>query len=158
MAYRNGHGNGRGSPRIETLPVDELPKPIAGTTVADRLPIRQKGDWLFNSESARAVGRLGGLAKARRIRLIDSLGLSKLSDDSSFLPYRDAAEEFVSHHRDALARQAGGELGPAPSTMVASAGLQLAASRWAFDKGANGLQRRRSSDPLRGRILSHVAR
>jgi len=42
----------------------------------------------------------------------------------------------VAHHRAALAQQAGGELGPAPSTMVASAGLQLAGSRWAFDQGA----------------------
>ena len=35
-----------------------------------------------------------------------------------------------------LAKQAGGSVGPAPSTIVASAGLQLAASRWAFDRGA----------------------
>ena len=70
------------------------------------------------------------------MRLIDSLGLSSLVEGTSFGPYRAAAEEFVAHHRAALAQQAGGELGPAPSTMVASAGLQLAGSRWAFDQGA----------------------
>jgi hypothetical protein len=72
------------------------------------------------------------------VRLLDSLGLSQLVEQTSFGPYRAAAEEFVSHHRACLAQQAGGELGPAPSTMVASAALQLAASRWAFDRGAAG--------------------
>jgi hypothetical protein len=69
------------------------------------------------------------------VRLIDSLGLAKLVETSEFAPYRAAADEFVAHHLESLARQAGGEVGPGPSTMVASAALQLAASRWAFDKG-----------------------
>jgi hypothetical protein len=70
------------------------------------------------------------------VRLVDSLGLRKIADDATFKPYRDAAEEFTSHHLGELAKQAGGYVGPAPSTMVASAALQLAASRWAFDTGA----------------------
>jgi hypothetical protein len=97
---------------------------------------RRHDGKLADVESAKELGRRGGEAKARRVRLVDSLGLSKLVEGTAFGPYRAAAEEFVAHHRSVLAQQAGGELGPAPSTMVASAGLQLAASRWAFDQGA----------------------
>jgi hypothetical protein len=82
------------------------------------------------------MGRRGGYAKARRVRLVDSLGLKKIAEEADFAPYRNAAEEFTSHHLSELAKQAGGAVGPAPSTMVASAALQLAASRWAFDRGA----------------------
>jgi hypothetical protein len=70
------------------------------------------------------------------VRLIDSLGLSQLAEDSTFKPYRDAADDFVRHHLQSLAAQAGGSVGPGPSTMVSSAALQLAASRWAFDRAA----------------------
>jgi hypothetical protein len=70
------------------------------------------------------------------VRLIDSLGLSSIAEETSFGPYRAAAEEFTKHHLSELAKVAGGSVGPGPSTMVASAALQLAASRWAFDKGA----------------------
>jgi hypothetical protein len=137
MALRTGHGNGAGAPRVEVLPADELPGPVPSAVPhqAATLAFRQDGK-IADKETAREMGRRGGAAKARRVRLIDSLGLKKIADDATFKPYRDAAEEFVSHHRASLAKQAGGELGPAPSTMVASAGLQLAASRWAFDRGA----------------------
>jgi len=137
MALRKGHGTGAGVPRIETLPPDELPSPVpASVTVADGPVERRRNGTVASSAAARVLGRKGGLEKAKRVRLIDSLGLRKLADDATFRPYRDAAEEFVSYHLAELAKQAGGSVGPAPSTMVASAALQLAASRWAFDRGA----------------------
>ena len=134
MALRKGHGRGSGTPHIEVLPADELPRPVP--MASEKPLLRHKGGPIRDSESARELGRRGGHAKARRVRLVDSLGLRKLADDATFKPYRDAAEEFVSHHLGELARQAGGSVGPAPSTMVASAALQLAGSRWAFDQGA----------------------
>jgi hypothetical protein len=70
------------------------------------------------------------------VRLVDSLGLSKVVEATTFGPYRTAAEAFVRTHLECLAGMAGGSVGPAPSTIVASAALQLAASRWAFDRGA----------------------
>jgi hypothetical protein len=93
MALRNGHGNGRGQPRVEVLPVDELPAPVsAATTPPDvALAFRQDGK-IADSETAREMGRRGGAAKARRVRLIDSLGLSKLVEATAFGPYRVAAE------------------------------------------------------------------
>ncbi|MGO9247459.1 MAG: hypothetical protein ACLP7W_02565 [Solirubrobacteraceae bacterium] len=115
--------------RVETLPADELPEPVPAP--AAKVP---RGNPMFGPGNQFA--KLGGLAKARKVRLIDSLGLAKIADDASFSPYRCAAEEFVSHHLAQLAMQAGGQVGAAPSTMIASAALQLAASRWCFDRGA----------------------
>jgi hypothetical protein len=97
---------------------------------------RRHDGTVAGSAAAAALGRRGGLQTAKNVRLVDSLGLSKLVESTSFGPYRTAAEAFVRHHLDHLATMAGGSVGPAPSTMVASAALQLAASRWAFDRGA----------------------
>jgi len=152
MALRSGHGTGAGVPRIEVLPPDEQPSPVAAAVAAPAEPVRRRPDGkLADSASARVLGQRGGEAKARRVRLVDSLGLSTIVADTSFGPYRAAAEEFVGHHLGELARQAGGEVGPAPSTMVASAALQLAASRWAFDRAAE------KSDPDLFKLGSQLA-
>ena len=152
MALRNGHGTGAGSPRIEVLPADELPAPVTTHPAPASVALRFRQDGkIANRATASEMGRRGGEAKARRVRLIDSLGLSSLVEGTSFGPYRAAAEEFVKHHLGCLATQAGGEVGPAPSTMVASAGLQLAASRWAFDRGAE------ASDPTLIKLGSSLA-
>jgi hypothetical protein len=112
MALRSGHGNGAGVPRVEVLPPNEQPKPVpsAKSQPTAALRFRQDGK-ISDSETAREMGRCGGQAKARRVRLIDSLGLSSVVEQTSFGPYRTAAEEFVSHHRACLALQAGGDLG-----------------------------------------------
>ncbi len=135
MSLRTGHGNGAGVPRIEVLPPDELPAAVPALPVP---PERREDGTFASSEAASKFARLGGLAKARKVRLIDSLGLTKLVEGNEFSPYREAAEEFLSHHIEQLAEQAGGQVGAAPSSMVATAALQLAASRWAFDKGMVG--------------------
>jgi hypothetical protein len=138
--------------RPSVLRPDELPAPVAAPLAKPAPPVRRRQDGkLADSASAAELGRRGGEAKARRVRLVDSLGLSRIVEQTTFGPYRAAAEEFVTHHRSALAQQAGGELGPAPSTMVASAGLQLAASRWAFDRGAE------TSDPALIKLGSQLA-
>lgn len=132
---RSGHGAGKGTPHVEMPPGDEMsaPVPVAVTTVP--LVFRQDGR-IADSETARELGRRGGTATAKRVRLIDSLGLVAAVEGSVFGPYRTAAEGFVAHHLDELARLAGGKVGSGPSTMVSSAALQLAASRFAFDKAA----------------------
>ncbi|AKV04562.1 hypothetical protein AKJ09_11225 [Labilithrix luteola] len=133
MTWRKGHGRGAGVPRIEVLPADELPAPVP----AQAAPVnRRQNGTVSDSESAKALGRKGGVAKASRARLVSALGLSALASDAEFTPYRDAGDEFVRHHLAALAARAGGEVGPGPSSIVASAGLQLAASRFVSDKAA----------------------
>lgn len=137
MALRSGHGNGAGVPRIEVSPADELPAPLPARLPAPARPVARRQDGkLANSESAKALGRLGGLAKAERVRLVSSLGLQKLAESAALKPYWSAAEEFTAHHTKELAALAGGSLGSGPSSMVVSAALQLAASRYLFDIGA----------------------
>ena len=133
MSLRTGHGTGAGQPRVEVLPADELPAPVPGEP--EPLKRRQDGT-IADSETARRLGALGGRAKGRSIRLVDSLGLKKIAEDAAFAPYRTAADDFVKEHLAALAMQAGGSVGTGPSTMVASAGLQLAGSRYCFDSAA----------------------
>ncbi len=131
MALRSGHGKGRGTPHIEVLPADELPAPVPGEPVQ---VARRADGTIADSEAAKELGRRGGLAKAKSVRLVTSLGCSKLNEDSAFASYRKGAEEFHAFHVEALAYQAGGIVGPAPNTMIATAALQLAVSRFYFDK------------------------
>ena len=133
MTLRKGHGNGAGQPRIEVLPADELPDPQAGTAVP--LARRQDGR-IADSAAARELGAMGGARKAARARLVTAMGLEKLAEGCDFIPYRDAADVFVRAHLAALAAQAGGEVGVGPASIVASAGLQLAASRYLAARGA----------------------
>lgn len=136
MTLRAGHGRGAGSPRIEVLPADELPigmpdqrPPLAGVK-------RRQNGTVADPEAAKALGRRGGEVKARRVRLARSLGLPLDSTSEAFKPYRRAASAFREYHCRELARIAGGECGSGPSSMIASAALQLAASRFVFDQAA----------------------
>jgi hypothetical protein len=133
---REGHGSDRGKPHIEVV-ADELPWPVPAQVAAPARPIERLPDGkLASSEAAKELGRLGGEAKARRVRMVDALGLSKLAESAAFLPYRTAAEEFSRHHLEELAEMSGGVVGAGPSSMVASAAIQLGASRFLFDKGS----------------------
>jgi hypothetical protein len=133
MTLRTGHGNGAGEPRVEVLPADELPAPIPGA--ADPVARRSDGT-VAGSEAARLLGARGGRRSAARARLVSALGLSELAADAAFAPYRAAGDAFVAEHLTALASQAGGHVGPGPSSIVASAGVQLMASRFFSDKAA----------------------
>lgn len=119
MALRTGHGNGAGVPRVEVRAPDELPAPVPAPLAVAGGQGQRRADGTADQEFAKLLGRLGGLAKS-----------------SGFAPYRQLAADFTAQHTVALAAMAGGQVGPAPSSMVASAGLQLGASRWAFDRGA----------------------
>ena len=116
---------------MEVLPPDELPAPIPAapadaTGLADRAP---GGRW--NSVSGRVAGRLGARASGRP-SLVSSLGLDIAATD--FRPYRRKAASFRRAHTAELAALAGGTCGTGPSSMVATAALQLAASRYLYDK------------------------
>lgn len=133
MALRSGHGTGAGVPRVEVLPADEQPDPVPG----EPEPVTRRADGTFaDSASARLIGARGGKARVARARLVAALGLAELAADSDFAPYRTAGDAFVAEHLAVLARQAGGEVGPGPSSIVASAGVQLAASRFLSDRAA----------------------
>ena len=140
MTLRTRHGNHKKhgvGPVIEVLPADELPAPIADLDAKTELVEIQRVDGkVVSKEAARALGRLGGLRTAKRVKLARTLGIAKIAADKAFAPYMQAAEEFVKEELATRAKSAGGHVGPAASSMIASASLQLATSRFAFDKFA----------------------
>jgi hypothetical protein len=135
---RTGHGQGKGKPHIEVV-ADELSQPVlAAPPAAPASPlVRNESGQIADTLTAKELGRRGGLAKARKARLVDALGLVDLAEDAAFKPYRTAAEAFAVHKMAELAQLAGGEVGAGPSSIVATAALQLAASRFCFDQAAH---------------------
>lgn len=134
MALRNGHGNGAGVPRVEVLPVDELPAGVPSSADDEsRAAAVESGP--FRPGNKRSV--LGGRATAGKTRLATRLGLGRLADDADFRPYKAAASSFRRAQCSRIAAEVGGGVcGPAPSSMVASAALQLAWSRYLSDRAA----------------------
>jgi len=98
---------------------------------------RRSDGTVAGSEAARTLGARGGRARAHRARLASALGLRDIADDHAFRPYRDAGEAWAEAQLASLANVAGGEVGPGPASMIASAGVQLAASRWCSDQAAD---------------------
>jgi len=67
----------------------------------------------------------------------DTPRIAELALDDRFAPYQKAAAEFRREHTAELARLVGGgRCGPGAASMVASAALQLGASRFYFDLAA----------------------
>ena len=133
MTLRTGHGAGAGQPRIEVLPADELPAGLHAHRAPEGAQERTaKGTFAGGSATAQASG---GRAKAGSTRLARRLGLVADFPDSEFNPYRRAAADFRRAQVAHLARTVGnGSCGPAPASLVATAALQLAVSRYIFDR------------------------
>ena len=132
MTLRSGHGNGAGSPRIEVLPVDELPEGVQGTALAEHRTERQ-ADGTFRP-GARTAQAAGGSASREMTRLARRMALGDSLADPRFEPYARAGRAFRRAQVTILARTVGGgHCGPAPASCVGSAAWQLAASRFAFE-------------------------
>lgn len=120
-------------PRIEVLPPDELPEPLPNQAA----PLaRTETGQIADSATAKALGARGGQAKAARIKLLSGLGLQTLAENSNFKPYERAGQDFIKAHLLNLAGCVGGSVGPGPASIVCTAGMQLAASRFVFDLAA----------------------
>jgi len=136
MALRNGHGAGAGSPRIEVLPPDELPNGVQAPPQASARAERRP-DGTF-APGTRTVQSAGGLATRGKSRLTARLGLTAPADGEAFAPYRRAAATFRRVQCAELAKSVGGGVcGPGPSSVVASAALALAWSRYFSDRAAS---------------------
>lgn len=111
------------------MPPDELPSPVP--TLAER---RKRG---FGSADA---ARLGGIAKAAKAELRRAMAMllpgETVPEGSPMAAALGYAEDFRDSHLAALAASAGGHVGSGPASMVATAALQLAASRYLFAEGA----------------------
>lgn len=158
MTLRTGHGTGRGSPRIEVLPADELPVGVPADARPESPTDRGEGGRFAPGNS---LALRGGRARAGKTRLADRLGLTSLPADASFAPYRASAVSFRRAQCAALAANVGGGIcGPAPSSFVASAALQLAWSRFFSDRAAltgdsdDALMASRLADASRQNLLA----
>lgn len=133
MSLRKGHGKGANQPlRIEVLPADELPAPIAAQP---ELPERRPDGTLASSEAAKALGARGGLAKAQKKKLLQGMGLAEMSEDKAFTPYYRAAQAWLDHQVESYARMCGGYLDSGPWGFLGNAAICLAMSRYLADKG-----------------------
>lgn len=138
------------------------PSGVVDPAVSDALAQVQRDDSgrLRDATSAAALGRLGGLAKAAKERqlaelpsLVKGLGLRDIAD-AAFLPYLHDAEEFAKAETNRLAQAVGGgECGIGPSSMIQSAALQLAGSRFAFAQG-DLITGSRLADASRANLMS----
>lgn len=135
MALRSGHGTGKGVPRIEVLPVDELPAGVAAPS--GPLPARDDAGKVLPGAGAAQLGKLGGQAASESRQLANLLGIRQIPDDHPYAPYTKLARRWRDAHMSQLASTVGaGSVGPGPASIVASAALQLAASRYLADLGA----------------------
>jgi hypothetical protein len=142
MALRNGHGNGKGVPRIETLAADEQPVgvPAPGGPVAPPAPdvARKPNGTVADRQAAIELGRRGGIAraaKAAQLRALTGLGLLGATPEV-LRPYLAAALEFAEHEVARLARECGGGVCPSnAAALVLAAARAMAASCAAYATG-----------------------
>ena len=132
---RTAHGTGASAlVRAETRPLDEQPVGVPADARSDSPTDRGEGGRFAPGNSLAVEG---GKARAGKTRLADRLGLAKLPEGAAFAPYRKAAASFRRAHCAELARtRGGGVCGSGPSSMVATAALALAWSRYFSDRAA----------------------
>lgn len=158
MTWRRSNKRGANPVHIEVARPDELPAGVAAlcpsaTTVIKRDALGRLADV----ESARELGARGGAAKAGKTRLARRNALGEVFADPRFEPYAKAAGNFARAHVAELARSVGGgTCGNAPSSVVRSAALQLAASRFAFEVlGDLQLGSRLANDSRQNLLAAH---
>lgn len=123
MALRTGHGTGRGVPRIEVLPPDELPPATpAAPVLRDRGPDGRfvKGNAAGRAQRAKGPGRT----------------LTGIQADEAFRPFAAWGKRYAAYRRGELARLHGGEISAGVGALVESASLALAASRYLAARAA----------------------
>lgn len=135
MSLRSGHGKGSGSIRVEVLPVDELP---VGVSAPPRLAAnRDETGKLIPGPGTSELARRAAIAKHEAVQIGRLAGLWEAPDGHPFQPYQRLAREWrESHMRQLAATVGGGEVGPGPASIVSTAAVQLGASRYLSDIGA----------------------
>lgn len=138
MAVRSAHGRARDLGAlavVETLPADELPD--GHPAPASPAPVRDRAGRLTPGPGTRELARRAGKARQFSRQLSQLLGLWSPPDDHPFAPYARLAREWRDDHMAQLAATVGGgHVGPGPASIISTAALQLAASRYLSDQGA----------------------
>lgn len=148
--------NSQGRLRPQAPRADELPVGTAEQQQHTQAAItRDQQGRVADHASAAELGRRGGAASSGQTRLARRLALGDTFADPRFEPYSKAAKAFRRVQVARLARDVGaGQCGPAPASIVASAALQLAASRFAFEVLGDLSLGSRLADASRANLLS----
>lgn len=139
MALRSAHGDGArfgtGGPRIEVRPADELPRGVPSDT--DPAQLTAASEALRQGVGSSELSARGGKARGEVLRMRKLLGLWEPEESHPYAPYMRLAREWRDEHCAELADTVGGgKVGPGPASVVATAAIQMAASRWLSDLGA----------------------
>ena len=146
-------------PRPQAPRADELPRGVAAPEQAEAGHER-RADGTFTSAS-RTAQRMGGRALKNRTVLSHQTGLDTRTALPGFRPYLREAKAYARKLCTDYAQAfGGGYCGPGPASVLSSAALQLAASRWMADQGAASgdpdllLKASRLADASRANLLS----
>ena len=134
---RSAHGNARehgAVALVETPPIDALAEGIPAP-IADPAPARNAlGHYQAGHPATRAAAAAAGRSKRDRTKLAHTLSVT--SDNPALRALLRSAECFRRAQVGILAQTVGGgQCGPAPAALVASAALALAGSRHAYTRG-----------------------
>lgn len=140
--FREPHGTarkrGRAGPRVEVAPPDEQPVGVAAP--ARPAANRDSAGRFVAGHGTKALARKGGKAAGESKQLARLLGLQDLDDDHPYAPYARLAREWRDAQMVELsATVGGGQISPGVASIISTAALQMAASRWASDQGATEL-------------------
>lgn len=138
---------------------DELMK---GVPAEAQEPSRDEQDAAGKlQKGARKIPSMGGKAHRGRTQLSHKTGLSGILALPAFKPYLAQAKAFARQHVATLARSVGGgQCGAGPASVVTTAALQLAASRFCFDQASTSgdadlfLKASKLGDASRNNLLS----
>lgn len=135
MVLRHTDQPGRMPVHVEVVRADELPDGVPAQPRQE--PARDVSGRLRASPGTTALARAGGRAAAEARHLGQLLGLWAPPEGHTYAPYARLGREWRDEHMSTLAGTVGGgEVGPGPASVVSTAALQMAASRWLFDRGA----------------------
>lgn len=149
----------QGKPRPLVPRVDELPAGVPAPTrpAAERDEAGRLRAGPGTTELARAAAR--ALHEGRQLAQL--AGLWEAPEGHAYQPYARLAREWRDAHMAQLsATVGGGRIGPGPASVVSSAAMQMAASRWLYDLGAQHgdskamLDASRLADASRANVLS----
>lgn len=151
------HSQGRLRPLVPRD--DELPDGVPAPARRDAQ--RDEAGRFVAGTGTSELARSGALAAHQSRQLAALLGLWAPDESHAYAPYTRLAREWRDNHmRQLAATVGGGEVGPGPASVISSAALQLAASRWLFDRGTELgdakmlLDASRLADASRANVLS----
>jgi hypothetical protein len=149
-----GAQRGQGQLRVGTARLDEMPAGVPAPSAAPEPARDESGRYRAGHPATRAAAAAAGRAKRDRTKLAHTLAVT--TDDPGWRAQLRGADAFRAAQVRMLAQTVGGgQCGPAPAALVASAALALAASRLAYSRGDFVLGARLASEVRQNLLAAH---